>query len=165
MNEMTGRILQDDPPGWQWPFTAVVIVLMFALLLTDWFGTDSIMVATLTVFVVTEIITIREAASRFANTGLLSVLCLFMVAEGSYRTGALDWYMGKILGAPKTAASEQLRLMVPLSIVSAFLNNTPIFVVMTPIVLRWAKNNGISPKQLLFPLSYGSIFGGTCTLI
>jgi hypothetical protein len=123
------------------------------------------MVVTLTVFIVTEIITLQEAASGFSNTGLLSVVSLFMVAEGISRTGALDWYMGKILGTPHSVASAQLRLMIPLVVLSAFLNNTPIVVVMTPIVLRWAENNGISPKQLLIPLSYGSIFGGTCTLI
>ena len=163
---MQDRTLQDDiTPAWHWPFAAIVIVLMFALLVTDRFGTDSIMILTLTTFVVTEIITIDEAAAGFSNTGLLSVVALFMVAEGISRTGALDWYMGKILGAPKSVASAQLRLMIPLVTLSAFLNNTPIVVVMTPIVLRWAMNNGISPKQLLIPLSYGSIFGGTCTLI
>ena len=32
--------------------------------------------------------------------------------------------MGKLLGSPKSAASAQIRLMVPVAIVSAFLNNT-----------------------------------------
>ena len=73
--------------------------------------------------------------------------------------------MGKLLGSPKTAAGAQLRLMVPVSIVSAFLNNTPVVSVMIPIVQRWGKNNGISPQQLLIPLSFASILGGTCTLI
>ena len=151
--------------AWKSPFTGVILILMFAVLLTDRVGTDAVMAAVLTIFTVTEIITMSEALKGFSNSGLISVLVLFMVAEGMSRTGALDWYMGKILGQPKSAASAQLRLMVPLTVFSAFLNNTPIVTVLTPIVLNWAKNNKISPKQLLIPLSYGAIFGGTCTLI
>ena len=88
-----------------------------------------------------------------------------MVAAGISHTGALDWYMGKLLGRPRSPASAQLRLMVPISIVSAFLNNTPVVAVMIPIVQRWGRNIRISPQQLLIPLSFASILGGTCTLI
>ena len=73
--------------------------------------------------------------------------------------------MGKILGRPKSSAGAQLKLMLPIAIVSAFLNNTPVVVVMIPIVQRWGKNIGVSPQQLLIPLSFASILGGTCTLI
>lgn len=73
--------------------------------------------------------------------------------------------MGKLLGRPKTVTSAQLKLMIPIAIVSAFLNNTPVVVVMIPIVQRWGKNIGVSSQQLLIPLSFASILGGTCTLI
>jgi di/tricarboxylate transporter len=73
--------------------------------------------------------------------------------------------MTKILGQPSSIAAAQFRLMVPVSIISAFLNNTPLVIIMIPICLKWGKNNGISPAQLLVPLSFCSILGGTCTLI
>jgi predicted amino acid-binding ACT domain protein len=90
---------------------------------------------------------------------------LFVVAHGLTVTGAIDWYIGKLLGTPKSAAGAQLRLMIPVTIVSAFLNNTPIVAVMIPIVLRWARTIRVSASQLLIPLSYAAILGGTCTLI
>ncbi len=37
--------------------------------------------------------------------------------------------------------------------------------ILIPIVIRWAKTIGVSASQLLIPLSYGAIIGGTCTLI
>jgi hypothetical protein len=80
-------------------------------------------------------------------------------------TGAVDWYVGRLLGNPKTCASAQLRLMASTTFISAFLNNTPIVAVGIPIVMRWAKTIGVSASQLLIPLSYGAIIGGTCTLI
>ena len=87
------------------------------------------------------------------------------MAHGLTMTGAIDWYVGKLLGVPKNSASAQLRLVCSVCFASAFLNNTPIVALMIPIVLRWAKTIRISAQQLLIPLSYGTIMGGTCTLI
>ena len=65
-----------------------------------------------------------------------------MVASGIQMTGGLDWYMSKLLGRPSNIPSAQLRLMGPIALVSAFLNNTPVVVVMIPIVQKWGKNIG-----------------------
>jgi di/tricarboxylate transporter len=168
------RYLQDNTTGiddtntgetWEIAFTCVVLAAMFAALVSDRIGADSVMMAALTAFMAAEIITVSEGLVGFSNQGLLTVLVLFVVAEGISKTGALDWYMGKLLGRPKTIAAAQLKLMIPIAIVSAFLNNTPVVAVMIPIVQRWAKNINVSPQQLLIPLSFASILGGTCTLI
>ena len=90
---------------------------------------------------------------------------LFVVAAGIQLTGGLDWYMAKLLGRPKSVQGAQLRLMVPIAFISAFLNNTPVVVVMIPIVQKWCRNLSIPVGQLLVPLSFASILGGTCTLI
>lgn len=155
----------DDVKTWEVVYTCLVLLGMLLALLSDRVGADSVMLVAVTAFMASSIISVEEGVSGFANEGLLAVLALFVVAEGINKTGALDWYMGKLLGRPTTAASAQLKLMIPISIVSAFLNNTPVVAVMIPIVQRWAKNIGISVQQLLIPLSFASILGGTCTLI
>jgi di/tricarboxylate transporter len=158
---------KDASPGelWEIIFVSVVLFFMFAALLTEKVGADWVMITGLTLFMVTEIITIKEGLEGFANEGILTVLVLFVVAEGISRTGALDWYMAKLLGHPTTVAGAQIRLMVPIAILSAFLNNTPIVAVMIPITQRWAKTTGVPLQQLLMPLSFATILGGTCTLI
>jgi Na+/H+ antiporter NhaD/arsenite permease-like protein len=138
---------------------------MFVFMLTDRIGPDWMMVACLTLFILCEIVTIKEGLQSFANEGILTVMVLFVVAEGVKRTGALDFYMGLIMGKPKTVAGAQIRLMVPIAILSAFLNNTPIVAVMIPPTLCWAKNIGVQPQELLIPLPYATILGGTCTLM
>lgn len=146
-------------------YTCFVLFLMFAALLSDRVGADSVMMGALTFFMAAKIITVEEGLEGFANEGLLTVLVLFVVADGISKTGALDWYMSKLLGRPKTEAVAQSKLMIPIAIVSAFLNNTPVVAVMIPIVQKWSKNIGKSAQQLLIPLSFASILGGTCTLI
>jgi len=159
--------VKEDAPTWQVVYTCLVLVIMFGALITDKFGADSIMLTALTAFLAAEVITLKEGLEGFANQGLLTVLVLFVVAQGISKTGALDWYMGKLLGQQPgpSAASAQLRLMVPVATVSAFLNNTPLVVVMIPIVLRWARQIRVSVQQLLVPLSFASLLGGVCTLI
>jgi Na+/H+ antiporter NhaD/arsenite permease-like protein len=155
----------NDGATWEIVYTCLVLAAMFVALISDRIGADSVMLAALTAFMASEIISVQEGLSGFSNQGLLTVLILFVVADGIAKTGALDWYMAKLLGHPKSVAAAQLKLMIPIAIVSAFLNNTPVVVVMIPIVQRWAKNIHVSPKQLLIPLSFASILGGTCTLI
>jgi di/tricarboxylate transporter len=150
---------------WKIVYTGVVLLGMFGALLLDRIGADSVMMAALTLYMIAGIITVKEGIAGFANEGILTVLTLFIVAEGISRTGALDWYLGKLLGRPKTAAGAQIRLMIPIAIVSAFLNNTPIVVVMIPIVQKWSRAIKIPIQQLLIPLSFATILGGTCSLI
>jgi di/tricarboxylate transporter len=156
---------EEDYILWHTIFTGIVLFIMFAVLLVDKIGADSAMLMALTAFMASDIITIKEGLAGFSNEGLMTVMILFVVAEGISKTGALDWYMGKVLGRPTTAASAQLRMMLPVASVSAFLNNTPIVAVMIPIVVKWARNCNIPIQQLMMPLSYATILGGTCTLI
>ena len=158
---------EEEPPKetWEIAFASVVIFLMFAGLVWERIGADHVMLITMTAFMVAGIITVKEGLAGFSNSGVITVMILFVVAEGISKTGALDWYMSKLLGSPKTIAGAQLRILIPITLVSAFLNNTPIVVVMLPVVLQWAKNNRLPKQQLLIPLSFAAIFGGTCTLI
>jgi Na+/H+ antiporter NhaD/arsenite permease-like protein len=150
---------------WETIVVAVVLVIMLLFMTFDKIGPDWVMVTGLVIFMVTDIITIAQGLAGFANEGIMTVMSLFIVAEGVSRTGALDYYMGLVLGTPKTIAGAQLRLMVPIAILSAFLNNMPIVVVMIPLTIRWAKKIGVPKQQLLIPLSYATILGGTCTLV
>lgn len=146
-------------------FTVSVVFVAFVCLLRDWVQPDWVMMLSVCALNLGGVITLQEALSGFANEGLLTVAALFVVAAGISATGGLDWYMGKVLGKPRTVAGAQLRLMIPIACVSAFLNNTPVVAVMIPIVLRWAESTGIPKEQLLIPLSFASVLGGTCTLI
>jgi hypothetical protein len=146
-------------------FTSAVLLLSFIALVSDRVGADMVMVVALTLFMASGIVTIKEGLAGFSNEGVLTVMALFAVASGISKTGALDWYMSKLLGRPKTIPGAQLRLMIPITIVSAFLNNTPVVAIMIPIVERWARNVDLPLSQLMMHVSFASILGGTCTLI
>jgi di/tricarboxylate transporter len=168
-SNLMARFLADDKKvekvPWEIAVVTITIAIMFYFMISDKIYPDWVMLGGLMIFTITQIISIKECLAGFANEGILTVLALFVVADGLSRTGALDYYMGKILGRPKTIAGAQIRLMVPIACISAFFNNTPIVAIMIPVVLRWSKLIGCPKQQLLIPLSYATILGGTCTLV
>jgi len=58
-----------------------------------------------------------------------------------------------------------MQILIPVSAVSAFLNNTPVVIIFAPMVKKWADKFSLPAQKFLIPLSYATIFGGTCTLI
>ena len=72
------------------------------------------------------IITEREAWSGFSNTGVLSVAVLFTFARCLQETGAVSLLFGALLGQPSGLFMALIRLLLPVTIVSAFMNNTPV---------------------------------------
>ncbi len=58
-----------------------------------------------------------------------------------------------------------MQIMIPVSVISAFLNNTPVVIIFGPMLKKWADKLSLPSQKFLIPLSYATIFGGTCTLI
>lgn len=143
-----------------------VVILMIIALLKEMMRPGLVMFTALVVFMVTDIITSDEALSGFSNKGMITVGILFLVSEGFKQTGALSKLAGILL--PKKRAPIPrliLRLTVPIAGVSAFLNNTPVVIIFAPMIKKWAEKLGLPSQKFLIPLSYATIFGGTCTLI
>src|SRR5204862_3844202 len=80
-------------------------------------------------------------------------------------TGGLSLITERLLGRPTNIADAQLRLMAPVTAISAFLSNTAVVAMFMPIVHDWCRKTRIPPSKLYIPLSYVAILGGVCTLI
>lgn len=149
---------------WQGWFTLAVLICMIIALVREVMGPDIIVFIALGLLVCTGILTPREAVTGFSNKGMLTVAILFVVAAAIQNTGALYGFFYAFLGRGRQEKLF-LKLMAPISLFSAFLNNTPIVVMFAPLVRKWAIEHRISPSKFLLPLSYAAILGGMCTLI
>ena len=151
--------------GWEAAFTLFLVIAVFVVLVRDVAPPDvALMGATLTVALV-GIITPEQAFSGFVNSGLLTVAGLFIVAAAMRETGALDFFGAWFLGNAKSERGVLARMAGSVTVLSGFLNNTPIVAMMIPVLDSWCRKHQISPSRLLLPLSYMAILGGTCTLI
>jgi di/tricarboxylate transporter len=150
---------------WEAWLTLAVVGLCVALLAASRHPPDVVMLGGLTLLLVAGVITPAQALAGLANDGMVTVGVLYAVASGLEETGATAWLSQSLLGRPRSVAGAQLRLMAPVAVLSAFLNNTPVVAMFIPAVQDWAKRNGMSVSHLMLPLTYAAMVGGTCTLI
>lgn len=104
--------------------------------------------------------------SGFANPALITVIALLIVGQGLFQTDALDTpsqYIVKLTQKRKWLAAGPLMILIGL--MSAFLNNTPVVVMVLPILTAIAAAHGRSPARVLMPLSFITILGGMTTMI
>lgn len=148
--------------GW---FVLGVILICLILLVGTSISVDIILFAGLAVIFISGILPAEEALSGFSNEGMLTVAALYIVAAGLRETGAIHFIVQKVMGDARTVKKAQLRIMSPVMIMSAFLNNTPIVASFIPALERWSRISQIPVSKILIPLSYAAILGGTCTLI
>ncbi len=150
---------------WETWYTLGVVGMLVVALVSNRVGTDTAMIGALTLLMVAGIIEPAKAVMGFADPAVLTIAALFVIACGLSETGATSALAQKLLGRPKGGISARFRLMIPVAVMSAFMNNTPIVVMYLPIVSDWARKLRISPSRLFMPLSFAAIMGGSCTLI
>jgi len=150
---------------WEGWIAVGVVVLVIGLLAATRIAADIVLVAGVTLLLVTGVLTPPEALAGLANEGMATVAVLYVVAAALRETGAIGWLVHGVLGRPRNLSDAQLRLMAPVVGTSAFLNNTPVVAMFLPAVIDWARQNRLPVSKLLIPLSYAAILGGTLTLI
>ncbi len=118
------------------------------------------------IFLAAGIISADEMVAGFSNNGIITIAVLFLVNEGIKHAGLIT-RLAKIYLPRKKSPMPLLipRIMIPVSLLSAFLNNLPIVINVTPLLIKWADMMRFSYRKFLIPLSYAAIFGGMCTLI
>lgn len=147
-----------------WIALSVIAGCLLALIFTRR-PPDMILCGGVVVLLLLDVLSPKEALAGMSNEGMVTVGVLFIVAQALSETGVVSWISHSMLGRPKSVGVAQLRLMAPVAAFSTILNNTPVVAMMIPAVRDWAKRNNLPVSQLMIPLSYAAIVGGTCTLI
>ncbi|MEK6799937.1 MAG: SLC13 family permease [Planctomycetota bacterium] len=145
--------------------TVGVLLIIFASLAFTRVAPDLVFVGAVVLLMTFGVITPKDALSGLSNEGVITVAVLYVVAAGLRETGVMGAIAQILLGQPKSITHAQIRMMVPVAAMSAFVNNTPIVAMWLPVLDEWSKKFRISPSKLMLPLSYAAIFGGVCSLI
>ncbi|HPE61069.1 MAG TPA: SLC13 family permease [Thiolinea sp.] len=146
-------------------FVMLLVFMVLLMLAFSRIAPDLILMAALVLLMLGGILSPEQAFAGFANTGLMTIAALYIVAAGLRETGAIQFLTRRLLGMPGSVQGAQLRLFVPTALLSAFLNNTTVVAMLIPAVQEWCQRLQIPPSKLLLPLSYTTILGGTLTLI
>ena len=108
----------------------------------------------------TEILTVFSAEAP------ITIAAMFVISAALNRCRIIEQMTDFLAKFCKLGYSRfMIILLVLVALVSAFVNNTPVVVVLLPAVFTLSRKLGISSSKLLIPVSYASIFGGCCTLV
>ena len=120
-----------------WISILVTLGCLLTLALTR-IGTEMVLLAGLTLLMLVGAVSPAQALSGFSNESVLTIAALYVVAGGLRETGALGFIVRKIFGRPGSVTEAQVRMMLPVSFLGAFMNNTPLVAAFLPFVSDWA---------------------------
>ncbi|MCT1576164.1 SLC13 family permease [Oceanobacillus kimchii] len=146
-------------------FVLLMVIAMLGALLFEMASPSIVVFTVLTIFLITGILNPSEALSGFSNEGMITVGLLFVMAGAVRKSGILEDLMKSWMAGSDRMIGSVVRFFIPVSLLSGFLNNTPIVVTFMPIVKGWCEEKGIAPSKFLIPLSYVTILGGTITVL
>jgi di/tricarboxylate transporter len=144
-----------------------LLIAVFVSFLRERIPADVVALLALAALLLTGILSVPEALGVFSNAAPITIAAMFVLSAALERTGVIGAAGNMVIRLAKnwTPAIAILTLMTLVIILSAFMNNTPIVVILIPVAVRLAQTLGTSASRLLIPLSFASIFGGMTTLI
>ncbi len=108
----------------------------------------------------------EQFLAGFGNSALVTICFLMVLGQGLVTTGALEPIVRRLARiwsfAPQFAF---LLILVFCVMVSAFVNDTPVVVLMMPVLVAIAARTGTSPSPTLLPMNYAVLIGGMATTI
>ena len=149
---------------------AVVTLLILAAAIygfvSERLAPDVTALLALLALLLTGVLTPYEAFSGFSHPATISVAAVLVLSAGVERTGALT-YIARRLLTPigNSELTLTIVIMVIISSLSAFVNNTAAVAVFIPVVMEVCRRTAASPSRILMPMSHAATFGGMCTLI
>jgi di/tricarboxylate transporter len=154
-------------PGVEIAIVLLLVGIVFFGFVREILPSDVVALLAMGALLLTGILSVPETLAVFSNSAPITIAAMFVLSAALERTGVID-AAGRLVSRLASGASPvvaMVAMMLGVMILSALMNNTPIVVVLIPVVIQLARTIGVAPSKLLIPLSFAAIFGGTTTLI
>lgn len=106
-----------------------------------------------------------QAFAGFGHPAVITVVCVLVLSHGLQATGAVDELARRVLPDSAGQVASIAALAALGALLSGFMNNVGAMALLMPVAVKVAARQGLAPGKVLMPLSFGSILGGTTTLI
>ncbi|MEZ5872622.1 MAG: SLC13 family permease [Nitratireductor sp.] len=155
-----------------WATFAIIIATITAYAIEKW-SIEAVSLAAVAAFLIVFGLDDSNGApgpgdivAGFANPALISVLSLLIIGQGLFQTDALDGVSGWLSGIGGRSRTRTLAvILIGAALISAVLNNTPVVVMLVPVMTTIARQKNFEAAKGLMPLSFATILGGMTTLI
>jgi di/tricarboxylate transporter len=142
-----------------------ILFFVFLFLLSNKLTPAKIFLIACSLLVLTGIITTEMALQGFSSSTVFTIAFLYVVVGGLRDSGAIHLIRRYLVGSPKSQSAAINRILPITTILSGFVNNTPVVATFTKVAQGLSKRYSIRLSEVLIPISFASILGGMCTLI
>ncbi|MGB4975098.1 MAG: SLC13 family permease, partial [Cyclobacteriaceae bacterium] len=142
----------------------IVIILLVISLYKEWINPALSFFGAVIILLLSGVLSPEEALKGLANQQVAIIFLLMLITAGVRSIFGGEFFL-KLFSDTLSPKRFMLRMMVSVSTLSAFLNNTPIVAFMIPYVKDWADRNNHPSSKFLIPLSFATITGGMVTVI
>ena len=158
--------LLDVSPTVQAFLALGVVAGMFTLFIREVYPTEVTAIGGAATLLALGLLPYKDALHVLSNPAPWTIAAMFIVMGALVRTGALDAFTAVAERQAKVNPGIAIAMLLGFVVIaSAFMNNTPVVVVMIPVFVQLSKTLGVQASKMLIPLSYAAILGGTLTLI
>lgn len=126
---------------------------------------DMVAVGALVCCVLAGLVAPSEAFAGFGHPAVVTVACVLVLSRGLQLSGAVDALTRTVLPAGAGPTLSIAALAALAAVLSGFMNNVGALALLMPVAIQVAARLGLPPGRVLMPLAFGSILGGTTTLI
>jgi di/tricarboxylate transporter len=126
---------------------------------------DMVAVGALVACVLFGLVPPAQAFAGFGHPAVVTVACVLVLSRGLQLSGAVDALTRTVLPANAGPTLSIAALAALAAVLSGFMNNVGALALLMPVAIQVAGRLGLPPGQVLMPLAFGSILGGTTTLI
>ena len=146
--------------------TLAILVGSIVLFVGGWLAPEVTGLLAAALLIAFGVLKPSEAMEGFGSPALITLMGLFALSAGLFRSGGLD-RLRALLGSDAVRSPKRMIALMVAAVgpVSAFVPNTPIVASLLPVIEGWCQRRRISPSKVLLPLSFATVLGGTMTLL
>jgi di/tricarboxylate transporter len=142
-----------------------ILAVMVAMFLWGRWRHDMVAAGALLACVLAGLVAPAEAFVGFGHPAVVTVACVLVLSRGLQTSGAVDALARAVLPAGAGPTLSIAALTGLGALLSGFMNNVGALALLMPVAVQLAGRLELPPGRVLMPLAFGSILGGTTTLI
>ena len=143
-----------------------VVSVVVVLFITEWLRCDLVAIMVMLVLPLLGLVDGREAFQGLSSTAVISIIAVIIMGRGLDHTGVISRGVQPLL---RVAGSSRRRIILMMSgtvaVISSFMQNIGAAALFLPAIQRMSRQTGTPISELLMPVGFAAILGGTISLV
>jgi di/tricarboxylate transporter len=143
-----------------------MIGLAVFLFIVEWIRVDMVAILMTVLLPILGLVTPKEAFSGFSSNAVISIIAVIIIGAGLDKTGLINRLVQPIV---KLAGNSASRVVIAMggtvAFISSFMQNIGAAALFLPAIRRVSKSMDLPLSQMLMPIGFCAILGGTVTLV